>query len=183
MYKIRNGVAVFIFVLFTYGCAGMQVTSGPSGPSEDDQFGTSFMAYTIKERLRKPRTIGQPMVVTTFVDLNNLSKSSVFGRVMAEQLLNKLHEAGFTVSELRKGKDIFMRQELGEMILSRDAHEVLNKSTADAVLAGTYVATSDSVIINARLLAVNSPLVLSSCSYRLKMTKELEKLLTGESPF
>lgn len=141
------------------------------------------MAHTIRYQLRTPEVIESPIVVTTFADLNNLNKSSVFGRVLAEQLLNELHMAGFTVSEIRKGKDIFMRETLGEMILSRDARKVLAKSTARAVLAGTYVVTTKSVIINARLLDVNSPLILSSCSYSLELTDEMKKLLTGEEPF
>ncbi|VAX24867.1 hypothetical protein MNBD_NITROSPINAE03-821 [hydrothermal vent metagenome] len=37
--------------------------------------------------------------------------------------------------------------------------------------------------MNARLIDVNSPLILSSSSYTLKMNKEFEKMLTGESPF
>ena len=66
---------------------------------------------------------------------------------------------------------------------SRDTRELLGRSNARAVLAGTYVATDDSVIINARLIDVNSPLILSSCSYNLRMNDKIMKLLTGESPF
>ncbi|HEB71968.1 MAG TPA: hypothetical protein ENI77_05050 [Nitrospirae bacterium] len=148
-----------------------------------DLFGAAHMVSDIRDQLRHPEVVNQPVVVTTFVDLNNLNKSSIFGRVLAEEVLNELHQAGFTVSEIRKGKDIFIRQELGELILSRNAREVLGKSSARAILAGTYVATEKSIIINARLIDVDSPLILSSSSYTLKMNKEFEKMLTGESPF
>lgn len=149
----------------------------------DDKFGADHMVNVIRDQLRHPEVVNQPIVVTTFVDLNNLSKSSVFGRVLAERVLSELHQAGFTVSEIRKGKDIFIREELGELILSRDAKEVLGRSRARAILAGTYVATEKSVILNARLIDINSPLILSSCSYSLRMNKEIERMLTGESPF
>ncbi|VAX21735.1 hypothetical protein MNBD_NITROSPINAE02-816 [hydrothermal vent metagenome] len=152
-------------------------------PGGADTFGTRFMAYTLRTQLRQPDIFDSPIVVTTFADLNNLNQSSVFGRVIAEQLLDELHRAGFTVSEIRKGRDIFMKEALGEMILSRNARNVLSKSSARAVIAGTYVVTTKSVIINARLLDINSPLILSSSSYSLKMTEELKKLLTGEEPF
>ncbi|MBI4667134.1 MAG: hypothetical protein HY751_12085 [Nitrospinae bacterium] len=163
-------------------CATMVGDSGYA-QSKGDIFGARFLAHTIYDQLRSREVLNQPIIVTTFVDLNNLNKTSVFGRVIAERLLNELHLAGFTVSEIRKGRDIFFREEMGEMILSRDAREVLGKTQARAVLAGTYVATAESLIINARLIDINSPLVLSSCSYTLRMNKELEKLLTGESPF
>lgn len=148
-----------------------------------DMFGSRLLAMTILDQLRSREVLNQPIIVTTFVNLNNLNKSSVFGRALAEKLLTELHQAGFTVSEIRKGKDVFLREELGELILTRDAKETMGKTHARAVLAGTYVATADSVIVNARLIDLQTPLILSSCSYTLKMTKEFEKLLTGESPF
>jgi len=159
------------------------VTPTNMGPHSSDQFGAGYMVSVIRDQLRHPEVLNQPIIVTTFVDLNNLDKSSIFGRVLAEELLNELHQAGFTVSEIRKGRDIFIRKELGEMILSRNAREILGKSNARAILAGTYVATAKTIIINARLIDINSPLILSSCSYSLKMNKELKNMITGESPF
>ncbi|MBI5815607.1 MAG: hypothetical protein HZB29_08355 [Nitrospinae bacterium] len=175
-------LAIGVFALSLQSCATW-AGGGPDLGGRGDQFGARYLAYMLLDQLRNRDVVNQPIVVTTFVDLNNLTKSSVFGRVLAERLLNELHHAGFTVSEIRKGKDIFVREELGELILSRNARELLGKTNARAILAGTYVATAESIIINARLIDINSPLILSSCSYNLKMTKELEKLLTGESPF
>lgn len=171
-------------------CAAISLSSCATAPAANGQmkpgvdiFGSRFLAVTILDQLRSKEVLNQPIIVTTFVNLNNLNKSSVFGRALAEKLLTELHQTGFTVSEIRKGRDVFLREELGELILTRDARETMGKTHARAVLAGTYVATADSVIVNARLIDLQTPLILSSCSYTLKMTKELEKLLTGESPF
>ncbi len=181
MGRLKFLIAVISLAITFTSC----VSSGKAAPRPggSDTFGARFMAYNLRANLRAPDVFGAPIVVTTFVDLNNLNQSSVFGRVLAEQLLDELHKAGFTLSEIRKGRDIFMKEALGEMILSRNARDVLAKSSARAVIAGTYVVTTKSVIINARLLDINSPLVLSSSSYSLKMTEELKKLLTGEEPF
>lgn len=174
-------LAVCAAILFS-SCATAPTTGDPMKPGAD-MFGSRFLALTILDQLRSREVLNQPIIVTTFVNLNNLGKSSVFGRAVAEKLLTELHQTGFMVSEIRKGKDVFLREDLGELILTRDARETMGKTHARAVLAGTYVATSDSVIVNARLIDLQTPLILSSCSYTLKMTKELEKLLTGESPF
>ncbi|MBF0169973.1 MAG: hypothetical protein HQK87_02615 [Nitrospinae bacterium] len=183
MRGIRNGLTALL-LLWATGCAAGGAGMGGSGQmASNDEFGARYMAQVIKSQLRAREVLDQPVVVTTFVDLNNLNRSSVFGRVLAERLLNEMHLAGFTVSEIRKGRDIFIREEVGEMILSRDTRELLGRSNARAVLAGTYVATDDSVIINARLIDVNTPLILSSCSYNLRMNGKMIKLLTGESPF
>jgi TolB-like protein len=177
-----TAVLALCAAIFFSSCASMSPGSGQMNVGVDP-FGSRFLALTILEQLRSKEVLNQPIIVTTFVNLNNLNKSSVFGRAVAERLLTELHHAGFTVSEIRKGKDVFLREELGELILTRDARETMGKTHARAVLAGTYVATADSVIVNARLIDLQTPLILSSCSYTLKMTKELEKLLTGESPF
>lgn len=182
MLKIIRNLAITALASVTLASCVINAPAS-SQPRHKDQFGAAYMVSVIRDQLRHPEVVNQPVVVTTFVDLNNLNKSSIFGRVLAEEVLNELHQAGFTVSEIRKGKDIFIRQELGELILSRDAREVLSKFSARAILAGTYVATEKSIIINARLIDINSPLILSSCSYTLKMNKTLEKMLTGESPF
>jgi TolB-like protein len=179
---LASAVLAVCVAMSLSSCASLQ-TGNDQFRLQGDMFGSRFLAMTILDQLRSREVLNQPIIVTTFVNLNNLNKSSVFGRAVAEKLLTELHQAGFTVSEIRKGKDIFLREELGELILTRDARETMGKTHARAVLAGTYVATSDSVIINARLIDLQTPLILSSCSYTLKMTKELEKLLTGESPF
>lgn len=184
-YAVRL-LALAAVIMFVAGCASLtpprrHADAAPG--DEGDRLGARYLAYTIKGQLRHREVVNQPIVVTTFVDLNNLDKSSVFGRVLAEKLLTELHQAGFTVSEIRKGRDIYMRKELGEIILSRDLKEAPGQTRARAILAGTYVATEGAIIVNARLIDTNSPLILSSCSYNLKMNKELEKLLTGESPF
>lgn len=182
MARARLWAAVMALALSACATGGLAPSTG-APVRHDDKFGAAYMVTVLREQLRQAEVINQPVIVTTFVDLNNLNRSSVFGRVMAEQLLNELHQAGFTVSEIRKGKDIFIREELGELILSRDAREVLSRANARAILAGTYVATERTIIINARLIDINSPLILSSCSFQLEMTRELEKMLTGESPF
>jgi len=182
MVKIIRNLAVMALVAATLASCVIDRQYSAFHKNKD-LFGAAHMVSVIRDQLRHPEVVNQPVVVTTFVDLNNLNKSSIFGRILAEEVLNELHKAGFTVSEIRKGKDIFIRQELGELILSRNAREVLGRSSARAILAGTYVATEKSIIINARLIDVNSPLILSSSSYTLKMNKEFEKMLTGESPF
>ncbi len=182
-------VSLALLVVGVAGCVSTEGSSGvrfrvvskPGG--KDDHYGAKYLALNIKQQLRHPEVINQPIVVTTFVDLNNLAESSVFGRILAERVLNELHKAGFTVSEIRKGRDIFIREELGELILTRDAKEALSRLNARAILAGTYVVTVHGVAVNARLIDINSPLILSSSAYDLKMTDELKKLLTGESPF
>lgn len=150
-----------------------------------DRFGTKLMAAEIFKNLRGGPTVAadHTVVVTTFVDLNDLEKTSVFGRMMAEKLLNELNRQGFQVVEVRRAQDLFIKKSVGEMILTRDIEELAKKTNARSVLAGTYVATTEAVIINARLIDIKSPEIISSVSYEVLLTEEIENLIRGIAPF
>lgn len=173
------------------GCAaGTGMTTDRFAPTrpiakrtEPDRFGISYMAFALRNNLRDPDVITTPLIVTSFVDLNNLNQSSVLGRLLAEKLIDELHLNGFEVSEIRKANNLFVREKVGEMILSRNANELLKTSDARAILVGTYVATGRALMVNCRLIDLHSPRILSSCSYELTMTTELEALLSGEEFF
>ncbi len=176
-------VPLFISSCVSTGQSGFAGSTSLRAGGSHDRVGARYLAYMLKSGLRHPEVIDQPVVITTFVDLNNLDNSSVFGRFLAERLISEMHGAGFTVAELRKGKDIFIRKQLGEVILTRDAKEALNRIKARSIIAGTYVATEDRVMVNVRMIDVATPIILSSSSYTLPMNKHLRRLLTGESPF
>ncbi|MBI5179574.1 MAG: hypothetical protein HZA04_10000 [Nitrospinae bacterium] len=150
---------------------------------KEDRFGTRFMASEINQNLRPQHPEGLPIIVSTFVDLNDLAKTSVFGRMIAEKLIDDLSRQGFHVIEVRRAQDLLIKKDVGELILTREAAEMVDGANARAVLAGTYVATQKSVIINARLIDVRSPQVLSTVSFEVAMTEEIENLIKGTSPF
>jgi TolB-like protein len=152
----------------------------------NDRFGTITIANALSSNLKKSKVQlrGAPLVVTTFVDLNDFSKTSIFGRVMAERMIDALSTRGFKVLEVRRGQDLFMRKGVGELILTQDVAELPSGSVrARIVLAGTYMATEDSVIINARIIDTRIPQVVSTASIELPMNADIEDMLQGISPF
>ncbi len=157
----------------------LQNDSGENQPKlNPDRFGTRYVGVTIAANMPKPKMSGMPIVITTFVDLNDLGKTSVFGRMMAEKMIDEMSRQGFHVVEFRKSQDIFVRKDGGEFILTRDAADLAKATNAMAVLAGTYIGTSKTVIINARLIDIKSPRVLSTASYEIERTDEVDGLLT-----
>ena len=149
-----------------------------------DRFGTLYIARELHCNLKRTSLLGAPLIMTTFVDLSDFSKSSVFGRVMAERLINELSKEGFKVLEIRRAQDIFMKKGVGEVILTNEVAELAAGNIHPrTVLAGTYVATDEKVIINVRIIDTYSPQVFSTASFELDMTQELEDMLRGISPF
>jgi TolB-like protein len=154
----------------------------PTILKETDKFGTKFMAEDMGANIRSKAGAPMSVVITTFVDLNDLARTSVLGRILAEKMIDEMNRQGFTVIELRRAQDLFVKKDGGEFILTRDVGELSKTTSASALLAGTYLATSNTIIINARLMDIKTPRVLATVSYEMNKTDEIEGMLKGSNP-
>ncbi len=135
------------------------------------------MAMQLLKNFRGETGPDGPIVVTTFVDLNNLYRTSPFGRYIAEQLMGELQRAGFNVVEIRKTEALMIKPRFGEYGLSREIQEIARQSSARYVLAGTYVTRGRYILINARVISNENNLVASSGLKILRRDPFLEKML------
>ena len=103
------------------------------------------------------------VILTTFVDLNELDETSTFGRLFSESMFNELHIRKFQVTDFR-GRDAVTVNEDGEFHITRDVVELKdNIDAVEYILVGTYVKFEDqSLLINARILDSESGRVESS---------------------
>jgi TolB-like protein len=101
------------------------------------------------------------VAVAAFVDLDKVEETSAFGRYVAERMGQELHKLGFKTLELRQRKDIEIIHDKGEFILSRRSSELLRKSRVEAVAVGTYAIVDDEVVVNTRLIGVDTARVMS----------------------
>ncbi len=120
---------------------------------------------------------GSPVAVSTFVDLNNLHKTSPFGRYLAEQLMGELQRAGFRVIEVRKTDSILVKERYGEYGLSRNVGEISNEAAAQLVLVGTYITKGKYILINARIVSNKENMLVSSAMKILRRDHFLDRML------
>jgi len=120
------------------------------------------------------------VAVSTFVNLNQLYRTSSLGRYLSEQLISNLHEAGVQVIEVRKTPGLMVRENFGEYALSRNMAELSYVQKADAILAGTYTFVDDRLFVNARLLDNEDGLVLASASFESKVGSLISAFLADE---
>ncbi len=135
------------------------------------------MALQLLKNFRSEPGPEGPIAVATFVDLNNLYRTSPFGRYLAEQLMGELQRAGFNVVEIRKTESIMIKKKFGEYGLSRDVQEIAQESSASYILAGTYVTRGRYILVNARLISNENNLVASSGLKILRRDPFLDKML------
>ncbi len=121
---------------------------------------------SLSEQLLKNNNLEQSkkIVITSVVKLNELNKTSNFGRTISESLINELYSKKFKIIDIRANKDLSMNKE-GEYFLSRDFNKISQKHGDVNVLVGTYSKFEyDNAIINLRILNAITGEVLSSAN-------------------
>lgn len=115
-----------------------------------------FVSNTFKER--KPS-----LILTSFVDLNQLQKTTIFGRLLSESMFNELHIRNFHVTDFR-GQNAVSVNEDGEFHITRDVDKLKDHiSATEYIVVGTYVKFENhSVLINARILDSENGSIIST---------------------
>ena len=117
------------------------------------------------------------LIVTTFVDLNDMSRTCSFGRLISEKLISSLSNLGFNIQELRASPTLFMVEKKGEMFLTRNSQKIPDTIQADAVVYGTYLLLDEEVIVTARIVRASDFQILRSSEGKLLRTSKINNLL------
>lgn len=171
-----------LLVLLMTGCG----TSGKNGTislATPDFFGFGDHLADQLVANRRPGTGGgsERLILTTFVNLDNLYESSGLGRAMAEGLSASLFRQGYRIAEIRKAQELFFKRDSGELALTRDAALVAREQDAQAIVVGTYSVTPRTVIVNVRMVAADSTEVLSVAGLEIERGVNVDYLLTASA--
>lgn len=121
--------------------------------------------------------LGNGVLICTFVELKKLTRTSSLGRYVAEQLMNEMQQQRYEVVEIRKSQAISLQEKRGEFGLSRNPREISQTVAAGAMLTGTYTASKESIVINARIIDNRSAKLLSSATVIIPRNQLAEQLL------
>ncbi|GAA3898561.1 hypothetical protein GCM10022228_06530 [Halomonas cibimaris] len=120
------------------------------------------------------------MIAATFVDIDDLTRSSTFGRISAELIASALARRGLNVREVKMRDSLFIEEKVGELILSRQVKRLSERYNARSILMGTYAQGQDYVYVSARIVRATDARVLGSADFRLPLDNNARALL-GES--
>ncbi|MEO2065224.1 MAG: FlgO family outer membrane protein, partial [Desulfurobacteriaceae bacterium] len=109
----------------------------------------------------------------------NMKETSGLGRLIAENIIHELQVRGWKVFDIRLAKDIVVKPQ-GEFSITRDIRNLRNYYNVNAVITGTYVITSNVVIVNARVIDVKTGIVISSGQVAFPI-EEVSSLLADRS--
>lgn len=143
------------------------------------------MATILFDHLGDPEPEGgalaEGIAVASFVDLNNLTRTSSFGRYLSEQLMTEFQQEGYRVIDIRKSTSITIQEKRGEYGLSRDMSEVSSAVPARAMIVGTYTLAGDHILVNAKVLDSKTAALLSSATMVFPRSKEVDLLLANSA--
>ncbi|WP_141721086.1 FlgO family outer membrane protein [Desulfoplanes formicivorans] len=118
-------------------------------------------------------------VVTTPVNLDDLTRSSPLARFTAENLSMWLVRQGFRIREIRRADAILMAPRQGEMSLTRKPEDLYTTTVSGTLLVtGTYTVLSDRVLFHIRVLKADSNEVLAMTHMTLPRDANTNVLLT-----
>ena len=122
------------------------------------------LSFQLLDNVKEDGFAESVLIVTTFVNLNDLYETSALGRLMSEQLMGELQKSGAEIIDARMATSLQISEGFGEYALSRDMSQLSYVHEAQTVVVGTYSVAADEVIVNARLLQQENGSILSSAS-------------------
>ena len=127
---------------------------------------------------------GEIILVSDFVNINNLKNRSELGFLLSNMLKDKLSSKDIVIKEIELGKE-FEYGQSGFNLLTRKQEDILNKNINNKyAVVGTYSITSKTLNIFIKLIDVNNGSILSSSYGRTAIDDEILGLegLLKEAP-
>jgi TolB-like protein len=122
----------------------------------------------------------RPLLIASFVNIDNTQASSTFGRMLAEQVGSYFTQHGYDVIELRLRNDVLIKEETGELLLSRELRDITQQHDAQAVVVGTYAVGSDTVFVTTKVIRALDGVVQGSHDYSLSLGPNTKALLQND---
>lgn len=128
------------------------------------------------ERNTRHKTLLPAVLASTFVNLDDLDDTSPLGRLITENLVHELQVRRWNVYDIRLSKAVAVNP-TGEFVLTRDPKLLEYQYLVAGVLAGTYSITGEEVFVNARIIDINTGVVVSSGQISLPIDEFGARLL------
>ncbi|WP_139162929.1 FlgO family outer membrane protein [Desulfonatronum thiosulfatophilum] len=114
-----------------------------------------------------------PMLVATFVSLDDLDQTSPLGRIIPQQIGSRFVQHGLNIVDVRlRTHSLLIRKDQGEFALSRELDKINQDVDAYSVLTGTYSVVYGRIYITAMVLRSSDGTLLASLDYHLPVDRK-----------
>lgn len=118
-----------------------------------------------------------PMLVATVVNIDSMTQSSRFGRLISEQIATRLTQLGFNVMEMKLRSNVYITEGTGELLLSRDVRDLSKTYNAQVVVVGNYAIAAGYAYLTLKVVSATDNRVVGAVNYVLPLTENNRALL------
>ncbi|MCD6663590.1 MAG: hypothetical protein LT082_09345 [Comamonas sp.] len=118
-----------------------------------------------------------PVLVATMVNVNDLNSAAPLGRTLSEQYANAMAMSGFDVKEIKLRGAVFIKQDAGELLLSREIKDIARQHNASMVLVGTYSPAANFTYVSLKLVRMEDSRIIRGHDYALPVDRDVRQLL------
>lgn len=118
-----------------------------------------------------------PIIAAPFVDIDDLGRTSTFGRVLTEAFSAALVNAELTVVAVKPLSNVFGLTNNNALALSPEMQRLAAAHGARTFLIGTYAQASSAVYVHARLVRVRDQHILGATSVTVPLGPEIRVML------
>jgi TolB-like protein len=140
-----------------------------------------FLADQLERNIDNKKYSAAPAIVTSFASLDNLKKTSSIGRIISENLIHELQVRKWDILDIRLVKDMIMTDS-GEFSLSRDFNQLRNTYKVSCIITGTYSTAGRNIIVNARVIDMDTGTVVSSAQTTMPLNDTTRELIDSDLP-
>jgi TolB-like protein len=134
-------------------------------------------ADTLLKQLKDKLSPNQPLIAATLVSIDDLERSSTFGRLASEQISARFSQTGLRMIEMKFRDNVYMRRDQGELLLTREIQHVAQSHQAQAVIVGTYAVSKDAVFVNLKVIEPTTNVVMAVHDYALSKDADMRSML------
>ncbi|ALO42588.1 FlgO family outer membrane protein [Pseudoalteromonas phenolica] len=122
------------------------------------------MAIELSDLLNEAQKMSTELAVASFVRLDGtLQTSDQLGNQLAETFMHQLHRFGYQVVDTKLMDNVYISRK-GDYVFSRKSESKFNSDAAEYVLSGTMLYRDKGVLVNARVMSLESKKVIATSS-------------------
>ncbi len=131
----------------------------------------------LQNRLTHKLPTNSLIVVSTLLNVDNLNKTSAFGRIISGQIASAFHQAGHRIIGMEMPIDLFSMKADGALELSVETQKLLFSHKAGVLVGGVYAPGKRNTYISLRAVDLVTKSIISSADFSVPMGPDA-KLLT-----
>lgn len=126
-------------------------------------------------------SLGTSVMMTTVVNIDEIEKSSTLGRQISEHVASYCVQRGMSVTEMKIRDNIYIKQNEGELMLTREISKLAKVHSATAIIIGTYAISDSAIYVTLKMVDPNTNIVMAASDYALPLNHDTTEMLGKKS--